>query len=136
MTLEGGPSDKLSLWSHYCHFFFNLVMAPCHIPLWRFFYDNVPPKTPRNNLHFFSQLKFDGEGETSACEHAFKSWKLFSSHNIADGNFICRLFTLTFAGWVKSWCDTLSGISIHMWEQFIHEFLHNFENYDYDQLCE
>jgi hypothetical protein len=51
-------------------------------------------------------------------------------------NIICRLFTLTFAGRVKSWCETLSPASIHTWEQFMRKFLHAFENYDYDNLCE
>jgi hypothetical protein len=89
----------------------------------------------RNILHFLSQLKFDGEGEISASEHAFNFWKFCCSHNITNGNVICRLFTLTFAGRVKSWCETLSVASIHTWEQFMHEFLHAFENYDYDNLC-
>jgi hypothetical protein len=39
-------------------------MAPSHIPLWRCFSDTVPLKPPRNILHFLSQIKFDGEGET------------------------------------------------------------------------
>jgi hypothetical protein len=73
-------------------------MAPSHIPLWRCFSGTVPPKPPRNILHFLSQLKFDGEGETTASEHAFKFWKFCSFQNITNGNVICRLFTLTFAG--------------------------------------
>jgi hypothetical protein len=46
------------------------------------------------------------------------------------------LFTLTFEGRVKRWCDTLPTASIHIWEQFIREFLHAFKNYDDDELCE
>jgi hypothetical protein len=110
-------------------------MAPSHIPLWRCFSGTVPPKPPRNILHFLSQLRFDGESEISASEHALHFWKFCCSHNITDGNTICRLFTLTFAGRVKSWCETLSIASIHTWEQFMREFLHAFENYDYDNLC-
>jgi hypothetical protein len=110
-------------------------MAPSHIPLWRCFSGIVPLKTPRNILHFLSQIKFDGEGETTASEHAFQIWKFCCSQNITNESVICRLFTLTLAGQVKSWCETLSVASIHTWEQFMHQFWHAFENYDYDDLC-
>ena len=118
---------------NYC---FNLLMAPSHIPLWRLFSGILPPKPPRNILHFFLQLRFDGESESSASKHALHFWKFCCSHNITDRNTICMLFTLTFVVRVNCWCDTLSVASIHTWEQFMHEFFHDFENYDYDKLCE
>jgi hypothetical protein len=80
---------------------FYLLMAPSHIPLWRFVYGTLPPKPIRNILHFLSQLKFDGEGETSASGHDLNFLKFCCSHNITNGNGICRLFTLTFAVQVK-----------------------------------
>jgi hypothetical protein len=46
------------------------------------------------------------------------------------------MLTLTFAGRVKNWCKTLLATSIHTWEQFMNDFLHAFENHDYDKLCE
>jgi hypothetical protein len=82
-----------------------------------------------------SQIKFDGEGEMIASEHACKLWKFCCSHNNTNGSVICRLFSLTFAGRVKSWCETLSTVSIHTWEQFMCQFWHDFENYDYDDFC-
>ena len=77
-------------------------MAPSHIPLWRWFSGTIPPKPPRNILHLLSQLRFDSESEISAYEHAFNLWNFFGSHNIIDRNIVCRLFTLTFADWVKN----------------------------------
>jgi len=35
------------------------------------FYGIIPPKPPRNILHLFSQLEFDGESEISSSEHDF-----------------------------------------------------------------
>jgi hypothetical protein len=91
-------------------------MAPSHIPLWIFFSSTIAPKPPRNILHLFSQLKFDGEGETIASQHDFKFFEFYYFHNITNGNIICRLFTLTFTCWVKSWCETLLAASNHTWE--------------------
>jgi hypothetical protein len=83
-----------------------------------------------------SQLKFDGEGETYASRHALHFWKFCCSHNITNENVICSMFTLTFAGQVKSGARLCRPASIHTWEQFMREFFHSFENYDYDKLCE
>jgi len=110
-------------------------MALSHIHLWRCFFGTVPPKPPGKILHFFSKLRFDGEGEISASKHDFNFWKFCGSHNITHRNIICRLFTLTFVGQVKSWRETLSATSIHTWEQFLCESLHAFENFDYDESC-
>jgi hypothetical protein len=99
------------------------------------FFGTFPPKTPRKILHFLSQLKFNGEGETNSFEHAFQLWKFCCSHNITNGSAICRLFTLIFVVRVKSLCETLPIASIHTWEQFMYQIWHSFENYDYDDLC-
>jgi hypothetical protein len=76
--------------SFFVNFCFNLLMALSHIPLWRCFSGTVPPKPPRNILHFLSQLRFDGEGEISTPKHAFNFWKFCGYHNITDRNIICR----------------------------------------------
>jgi hypothetical protein len=89
-------------------------------------FDTVPPKPPRNILHFLSQLRFNGESEISTSENALHLWNCFCSHNSTDGNTICTLFTLTFVGQVKSWCETFPDTSIHTWEKFMHEVLHAF----------
>jgi len=81
---------------------FNLLMTPTHIPLWRCFSSNVPPKLVRKILHFLSQLRFDGEGETTVSKHVFNFWKFCGSHNITNDNVICMLFTLTFTGWSRA----------------------------------
>jgi hypothetical protein len=99
------------------------------------FSSTVPPKPPRNILHFLSQLIFDGESEICTYEHALHLWRFCGSHNITDGNTICKMFTLTFAGPVKKSCETFLATSIHTSKQFMLEFLHAFENYDYDGLC-
>jgi hypothetical protein len=65
-------------------------MDPSHIPLWIFFYGTLPPKPPRNILHFLSQLKFDGEGETLHLDMLYNS-----------GNFVVLtilLMVVPFAG--------------------------------------
>jgi hypothetical protein len=58
------------------------------------------------------------------------------SHNIRHEGTICRLFTLTFEGWVKGWCETFPTTSIHTWEKFTHDFLDAFANYNYVELCQ
>jgi hypothetical protein len=88
-------------------------MDPSQIPLWRCFSSSVPPKPPRNILHFLSQLRFDGKGEISASKHGFNFYKFCGSHNITNRNIICRLFTLTFVVWVKIWCETLLSLFTH-----------------------
>jgi hypothetical protein len=90
-------------------------MDPSHIPLWRCVSSFVPLKTPRNIFHLLSQIKFNGEGETYAFEHIFQFRKICFSQNISHEGVICRLFTLTFAGQVKNWYETLSTASIHTW---------------------
>ena len=99
------------------------------------FSSTVPPKTPRNILHFLSQLIFDGESEICTHEHALHLGIFCGSHNITDGITICKMFTLTFSSQVKKWCDTFPATSSHTSKQFMLEFLHAFENYDYDGLC-
>jgi hypothetical protein len=47
-------------------------MARTHIPSWRYFSGTTPLKPPGKILSFLSQFKFDGEGEMTAFEHAFK----------------------------------------------------------------
>jgi hypothetical protein len=81
-------------------------MAPSHIPLWRCFSGTVPPKPPRNILHFLSQLKFDGEGETSASEHALNS-----------GNFVVLtilLMEMSFAGCSLSLLQVGSRVGVRL----------------------
>jgi hypothetical protein len=97
-------------------------MDHSHTLLWRSVFGYVPFKTHRNICLSISQFIFDGEGETSASENVFQFWNFLFSHNISHEGVICRLFTVTFVGQVKSWCETLSVASIHTWEQFMHEF--------------
>jgi hypothetical protein len=110
-------------------------MDPSHIHLWRCFSGIVPLKTPRKIFSLLSKIKFYGEGEIVAFEHIFQFWKFCVSHNNTNESFICKLFTLTFTSQIKSWCDTLLVASIHTWEQFMHQIWHDFENYEYDDLC-
>jgi hypothetical protein len=49
---------------------------------------------------------------------------------------IYRLFTLTFEGQIKGWCDTLLAASIHTWEKFMHYFLHAVEINNYEEVCD
>lgn len=45
-------------------------------------------------------------------------------------------FTLTFLRKAKRWCQSLLVASIHHWDQFIIEFLFEFDGYDYEQVCD
>jgi hypothetical protein len=65
---------------------------------------------------------------------------------LISGNFVVLtilLIEISFAGCSLSLLQVGSRVgvrlcrpaSIHTWEQFMREFLHAFENYDYDNLC-
>lgn len=76
------------------------------------------PDEPLNDL---SQLKFDGEGDTSIFEHASIFLKLCEYYKIDCENVACIIFYLTLEGWVNWWCNTQPPTSIHSLEHFIKE---------------
>lgn len=48
---------------------------------------------------------------------------------------MCGTCTLTFIGQAKKWCQSLSDASIRRWDEFITNFLHAFQDYDYGKVC-
>jgi hypothetical protein len=110
-------------------------MDPSQAHTWRCIYGSVSCSTPINIVTLLKKVKFDGKGETYVYKYAFEFIQNYFSHNITHEGIMCNLFTLTFEGWIKIWCENLPIASIHTWKQFIHEFLYAFENYDNDKLC-
>jgi hypothetical protein len=81
-------------------------MAPSHIPLWSCFSSTAPPKPPRNILHFFSQLTFDGESEIYAYEHV-----------LISRNFVVLtklLMDMSFVGYSLSHLQSRSRASVRL----------------------
>jgi hypothetical protein len=92
--------------------------------------------TPNKTTDLFSELTFDGEGNTSAVDHISNFFYKCLKNKIIDLNLICILFTLTFQGRVKYWFESFPANSIHSLFEFVIEFLSDFNNYDYDELSE
>jgi hypothetical protein len=87
-------------------------------------------------VDLFSELTFDGEGNTSAVDHISKKNYKCLRHNIIDPNVTCILFALTFRGQVKYWFEYFQANYIHSLSEFVIVFLSDFNNYDYDELSE
>jgi hypothetical protein len=111
-------------------------MDPSQIPLWRCISGSVPHNTPRKIINLLSKIKFDGEGETSASEHIIQFCLVcFLRILLMKVSYAgCSLLLLKVE--LKVGVRLCPTTSIHTWEQFMHEFLYAFENYNYDELCE
>jgi hypothetical protein len=94
------------------------------------------PSIPNKTTNLFSELTFDGEGNTSAVDHISKFLYKCLRHKIIDPNVTCRLFSLTFRGRVRCWFESFQANSIYSFSEFLIEFLSYFNNYDYDELSE
>ena len=82
-------------------------------------------------LYDLSQLKFDGEGDTSITEHIFLLFKFCESYEIDCQDVACVLLFLTLEGCVNELWYTLSLASVHLFEQFLNELHQAFDRYDY-----
>lgn len=85
---------------------------------------------PLETLNFLSQVKFDGEGEVVVFDHVHQLFMNCKSRNIITNRKICKLFTLTFEGRIKSWYEALPTKYIHSCREFMEMFLE--ENWQYD----
>jgi hypothetical protein len=94
------------------------------------------PFIPNKTTNLFSELTFNGEGNTSAVDHISKFLYECLRHKIVDPNVTCRLFSLTFRDRVKCWFESFPSISIHSLSEFVMEFLSDFNNNDYDELSD
>ena len=91
---------------------------------------------PIEKANLLLKDKFDGESEIAASLHSLIFQKKFLSCNIVYQSLICRLFTLTFIGWIKKWFKAFITTSIHSWVHFLELFISAHKNHDYDQLCD
>ena len=67
---------------------------------------NASLQVPTSIIDDMSTLKFDGEGETTLFEHISHFIKFGTKHNIHYEDVGCRLFILTFKGYIREWCHT------------------------------
>jgi hypothetical protein len=111
-------------------------MAPTQITMSEHAFNVSLQIISNKTADLFSELTFDGEGNTSAVDHISNFFYMCLRHKITDSNVTCRLFALTFRGWVKVWFESFQANSIHSLSEFVFEFLSYFSNYDYDELCE
>jgi hypothetical protein len=54
------------------------------------------PIISKKTTDLFSELTFDGEGNTSAVDHISNFFYMCLRHKITDSNVTCKLFALTF----------------------------------------
>ena len=111
-------------------------MAPTQIPVGEHVF-NLPSVTiPSKTVSLLSRLKFDGEGKLSAREHLLKFSIKCDKYKITDLSLTCRLFALTLGGRIEKWLETFPSYSFYNWLDFANQFLDDFEDYDYDKLCD
>ena len=89
---------------------------------------------PQEQLHHLSQLKFDGEDETTSNKNIFDFLKFCESLEIDDEEFSCALLSLTLEGRAKQWCYTLPVVSIHSFEQLVGKLQQEFDMYDFQDV--
>jgi hypothetical protein len=94
------------------------------------------PVISNKTTDLFSELTFDGEGNTSIVDHISNFFYMCLRHKITDSNDTCRLFALTFRGRVKVWFESFRENSIHSLSDFLFDLLSYFRNYNYDELSE
>ena len=94
------------------------------------------PDISNKTTDLFSELTFDGEGNTSAVDHISNFFYKCLRHKIIDPNVTCRLFALTFWGRVRCWFESFQANYIYSFSEFVIEFLSDFNNCDYDELSE
>ena len=111
-------------------------MAPAQITVLEHDFNVSLPVIPNKTVDLFSELNFDGEGNSFVMHHIYKLFYKCLKNKIIDLNLICRLFILTFRGRVKYWFESFPANSIHSLFGFVIEFLSDFNNYDYDELSE
>lgn len=87
-------------------------------------------------VRLLSQVKLNGENNSSAFHHALQFIQRVSNANIQkiDEGVLCRIFTLTFTAKARRWCRNLPVASIHSWDQFVRTFILEFDCYEYDQV--
>jgi hypothetical protein len=97
-------------------------MVPQITVLEHAFYFSLPDISNKTT-DLFSELTFDGEGNTSAVDHISNFFYMCLRHKIIDSNATCRFFALTFQGQVKVWFESFQANSIHSLSEFVFEFL-------------
>jgi hypothetical protein len=68
------------------------------------------PVIPNKTTNLFSELTFDGEGNTSVVDHISKFLYKCLRHKNIDPNVTCKLFSLTFRDWVKCWFESFQSL--------------------------
>jgi hypothetical protein len=112
------------------------TMDPSQTHLCICIFFHVPCNTPRKLIDLLSRIKFNGKRDIIPSENILQLCFSCFSQKIVHEGVIGMIFTLTFEARVKSWCETFPTGSIHTLGQIIRIFLHAFENYNYDTLCE
>jgi hypothetical protein len=110
-------------------------MASSQIPIWRCIYGRTYCTTPLNIVNLLSENKSDGENQYISHEHVLQFVENWISNDLGHEGVMCRIFTLTFEGLAKEWCESLLAASIHTWDQFVSYFFYEFQDYDYDKIC-
>jgi hypothetical protein len=115
----------------------TLLMSPLYISILEHAFSSCRPtgSISKKTIDSLSKLKFDGEGVISSFDHLSRFNHKCNSFRIFNENELCRLFTLTFQGRIKSWFEALPAKSIHTWKQFMELFLIAHQNYNYNELC-
>ena len=87
------------------------------LPIWSCIHGHASSNTPPEVVRLLSQVKFNGEINSSTFNHVLQFIQNFSNYDFqgTDEGILCRIFTLTFAKKARNWCRTLPIASIHSW---------------------
>ena len=91
-------------------------MALAQITLLEHAFNVSLPVNPKKTTDLFSELTFDGEGNTSAVDHIYNFFYKCLRHNIIDPNVTCRLFLQTLCGNVIEWYSSSPPGIITSWD--------------------
>ena len=84
-------------------------MTPLKLPIWSCIHGRASSNTPPEVVRLLSQVKFNGQRNSSAFNHIFQFIQNVSNYDFQgiDEGILCKIFTLTFAAKARNWCKTL-----------------------------
>jgi len=88
-------------------------------------------EVPKIILDDLSRYNFNDEGGTTLFKHIVAFASFCDRHDVPFDDISCGLFTFTFEGRTKKWCQTLLTTSIHSFDQFFRESCRAFILYEH-----
>lgn len=115
--------------------FYLFVMSPSNMPIWICFTELPHTTTPIQVVNLLSKTKFNSKKNFSTFDHRLQFILYCNKYDINEG-VMWNIFTLTLTCLAKEWYRSLPFTSINTWDEFTKNFLHAFEDYNYEKVCD